>query len=159
MREDFGVVMPRRLGAAYGVWVRRAQRRAALLGDVHLCSLPSRARPRSAAPRCRYGSVTNSWSRSTCCLGSANGALARREAARVRGHGSVQLDASIATATATATAPDRVLRGAEHALFAVAGGLFVLLVTTDHPAVWPPLLVLGLAFAVQRERDRRSHRP
>ena len=76
-----------------------------------------------------------------------------REAARVRGHGSVLFDTSVATAS------DRVLRGAELALFATAGGLFVLLVATDRPAVWPPLLVLGLAFAVQRERDRRSNRP
>lgn len=76
-----------------------------------------------------------------------------REAARVRGHGSVHVDSLLATASG------RGLRSAEAALFAAAGGLLVLLVTTDRPAVWPPLVPLGLALAVQRERARRSHRP
>lgn len=74
-----------------------------------------------------------------------------REAAVVRGHAGVRVDSSLAGAT------DRALRAAEPALFAAAGGLFVLLLVMQR-GFWPWVLPLALAFAVRRERERRARR-
>lgn len=75
-----------------------------------------------------------------------------RSAAAVRGRSSVALDAGIAGAS------DHALHVATVVLYALAVVVLLGLLALGRPALWPSVLLSGLALAVQRERQRREQR-
>jgi hypothetical protein len=72
-----------------------------------------------------------------------------RDAAAVRGRMSVEVDSRVARAS------DKALEVAEPVLYGLAGVTIGILAATRRPSLLPPLLILGVALAVRRERKRR----
>jgi hypothetical protein len=72
-----------------------------------------------------------------------------RDAAAVRGRTSVAIDSGVARAS------DKTLEVAEFGLYLAAGIALGWMAAAQHPSLLPPILILGVALAVRRERKRR----
>jgi hypothetical protein len=73
-----------------------------------------------------------------------------RDAAVVRGRMSVEVDSRIARSS------DKTLAVAEPVLYGLAGVTLGVLAAERRISLLPPLLILGVALAVRRERNRRN---